>query len=303
MSRPVVTVVGRPNVGKSSLFNRILGRRKALVQDTPGVTRDRNYAIAELDGREVILCDTGGFEETGIVSGEVMARLIREQALVAIEESDILVHVMDIRDGLTATDEEIVARLRSAAQPVFYVLNKCDHPSVEASSYDFYRLGIERLWLVSAAHGRGFDDLVTAITATLPAEGDELGQVTEQQVDPRELAARRRSRSQRGKRNNPRLQFLGDDMPEEPVTRSGPTPQEWDGGGVAEEGFADGQGGSPGIVLNESGLPVSGFDAQALPEGEWSEDEIPEDLADFEVIEADDFVPRMWHKIVARENE
>ena len=196
-----------------------------------------------------------------------MARLIREQALVAIEESDILVHVMDIRDGLTATDEEIVARLRSAAQPVFYVLNKCDHPSVEASSYDFYRLGIERLWLVSAAHGRGFDDLVTAITATLPAEGDELGQVTEQQVDPRELAARRRSRSQRGKRNNPRLQFLGDDMPEEPVTRSGPTPQEWDGGGVAEEGFADGQGVSPGIVLNESGLPVSGFDAQALPEG------------------------------------
>ncbi|MEE2829440.1 MAG: GTPase, partial [Myxococcota bacterium] len=150
MSRPVVTVVGRPNVGKSSLFNRILGRKKALVQDTPGVTRDRNYAIATIEGREFILCDTGGFEERGTVASDVMARLIREQALVAIEESDVIVFVMDIRAGLTPVDSEIAERLRAASQPVIWVLNKCDHPSVTPQSADFYRLGVEGFALVSA---------------------------------------------------------------------------------------------------------------------------------------------------------
>jgi GTP-binding protein len=308
VSRPVVTIVGRPNVGKSSLFNRILGRRKALVQDTPGVTRDRNYAIAELDDREVILCDTGGFEETGDVSSEVMARLIREQALVAIEESDVLVHVMDIRDGLTAGDEDIVARLRTARQPVLYVLNKCDHPSVEAKAYDFYRLGVEGLLLVSSAHGVGMSDLIDAIIAGLPAEGDELGQVTELQVDPRGLqsAERRRRSPQRGHRHNPRLQFLGDDMPEEPVTRSGPSPQEWDPApspaqaraqaAVEEAQLADDEAFevSPGIVLDGSGAAVVA--AGAAPSGQqgaWDEGEVPEELTDFEVNEAADFVPRI----------
>ena len=310
MSRPVVTIVGRPNVGKSSLFNRILGRRKALVQDTPGVTRDRNYAIAELDDREVILCDTGGFEETGQVSSEVMARLIREQALVAIEESDVLVHVMDIRDGLTPGDEEIVARLRTARQPVLYVLNKCDHPSVEEKGYDFYRLGVEGLLLVSSAHGVGMSDLVDAIVAGLPAQGDELGQVTELQVDPRGLqsAERRRNNSQRGQRHNPRLQFLGDDMPEEPVTRSGPSPEQWDPAPSAAQARAkataasekvrlqgdEGFEVSPGIVLDGSGERVLAAGSAAVSEqGAWDEGEVPEDLTDFEVREADDFVPRL----------
>jgi len=306
VSRPVVTIVGRPNVGKSSLFNRILGRRKALVQDTPGVTRDRNYAIADLGDREVILCDTGGFEETGVVSGEVMARLIREQAIVAIEESDILVHIMDIRDGLTATDEDIAARLRAASQPVFYVLNKCDHPSVEPSSYDFYRLGGDQLWLVSAAHGVGLNDLVDAITEALPAEGKELGQVTEQQVDPRELekADRRNRSSLRGKRKNPRLQFLGDDMPEERVTRAGPAPQEWDPESHEDLPRRKRQGKdrdednalevSHGIILDDSGAQVPGFDTKAERAGEWNEEQdVPEEITDFEVIESDDFVPRI----------
>ncbi len=118
MSRPVVAIVGRPNVGKSSLFNRILGRRKALVQDTPGVTRDRNYALAEIGDRTVLLCDTGGFEEKEGVATERMARLIREQALVAIEEADVIVFVMDLRAGLTPTDEEIAQLLRGIEQPV-----------------------------------------------------------------------------------------------------------------------------------------------------------------------------------------
>ncbi len=304
MSRPVVTVVGRPNVGKSSLFNRVLGRRKALVQDTPGVTRDRNYAVAELGGREVILCDTGGFEETGLVSTEVMARLIREQALVAIEESDVLVFVMDIRDGLTATDEEIATRLRQADQPVFYVLNKADHPSVEGSSYEFYRLGVEKLWLVSAAHGVGVGELMDAIEALLPAEGDELGRVTEDQLGHRDLvAAKRQERSQRGKRNNPRLQFLGDDMPEEFTTTKGPRPENWDRvGSLAKAPVPhtphgqDDEGAfevSRGVILDQDGMQIAAVDPSDVGVGEWGEEVDVTQLADYEVTEADNFVPRI----------
>jgi len=301
MIRPVVTIVGRPNVGKSSLFNCILGRRKALVQDTPGVTRDRNYAIAELDDREVILCDTGGFEETGVVSTEVMARLIREQALAAIGESDVLVFVMDIRDGLTSSDREIAARLRAAQQPVLYVLNKCDHPSVEAKSYDFYELGADRMWLVSSAHGRGIGDLVDAVLESLPKQGEELGRVTEREVEPlaEALAGRRRSRSQRGKRKNPRLQFLGDDMPEERVTRVGPDPEQWDADPqLPSSSRADGdvpddadQHLAHGIVLDESGVVVRGL--HSGEGGDWDGEELPEDLQDFVVSESDEFVPRI----------
>ena len=303
MTRPVVTIVGRPNVGKSSLFNCILGRRKALVQDTPGVTRDRNYAIAELDGREVILCDTGGFEETGVVSTEVMARLIREQALAAIGESDVLVFVMDIRDGLTASDREIAARLRAAQQPVLYVLNKCDHPSVEEKSYDFYELGADQMWLVSSAHGLGGGDFVDAVLESLPTPGKELGRVTERDVDPlaADRVSRRRSRSQRGKRKNPRLQFLGDDMPEESVTRAGPKPEEWDGVAAVPRGSAadnrlqkdvdDDQHLSHGVVLDASGVQVLGVDSEGA--SHWDGEQLPEDLQDFVVHESDDFVPRI----------
>jgi GTPase len=300
-------VVGRPNVGKSSIFNRVLGRRKALVQDTPGVTRDRNYAIADLGDREVILCDTGGFEETGVVSTEVMARLIREQALVAIDESDVLIFVMDIRDGLTATDEEIATRLRAAPQPVFYVLNKADHPSVTDSSYDFYRLGVEHLWLVSAAHGVGIGELMEAVQSALPEDGAELGEVTERQVDHRDLmAADRNERSQRGKRNNPRLQFLGDDMPEEATTSAGPGPERWDSTNnrssspprgralvavddTAEEEFDVGHG----VVLDEEGMAVASLEVRDMGAGDWQEELNLEALGEYEVAEADNFVPRI----------
>ena len=305
MSRPVVTVIGRPNVGKSSIFNRVLGRRKALVQDTPGVTRDRNYAIAELGDREVILCDTGGFEETGLVSTEIMARLIREQALVAIEESDVLVFVMDIRDGLTSTDEDIAARLRSAHQPVFYALNKADHPSVEPHSYEFYRLGIDRLWLVSAAHGIGIGELMDAVEAALPSEGDELGHVTEEQVDHRDVQAARirRQSSQRGKRNNPRLQFLGDDMPEEVTTSAGPTPESWDsvarsrrprsGQVGANTERDDSFDVSRGVVIDEEGMQVGKLGLVDPGAGDYDEEVDLSQLGDYKVTETDNFVPRI----------
>ncbi len=287
MSRPVVTLLGRPNVGKSSLFNRLLGRRKALVQDTPGVTRDRNYSVADLDGREVILCDTGGFEEQAGVADDVMSRLIREQALVAMEESDVLVFVLDVRDGLTSADRDIAMRLRKAKQPVLYALNKADHPSVDAEVAEFYELGVEEFWLVSAEHGRGVGELMDAILECLPAEGHQLGVVEAPWDD---------ARTRRGSRkagHGGRLHFLGEDMPSESVTSRGPQPEAWD---PEYERIEPGGQLEPGIVLDEEGVEV--HYVGGLPEDlEWPDDDDDEvdidQLPDYEAPPDEDFVARI----------
>jgi GTPase len=288
VSRPVVTILGRPNVGKSSLFNRLLGRRKALVQDTPGVTRDRNYAIADLDGNDVILCDTGGFEEQGAVAGDLMARLIREQALVALDESDVLVFVMDVRAGLTTTDLDIAARLRKATQPVLWVLNKADHPSVDAELAEFYQLGVDAFWLVSAEHGRGMGELLDAIVEALPSGGDERGQVDEPWDERRE---RRPNRGSRKAEHGGRLHFLGEDMPSEHITRRGPAPEAWDPdfGDQPRDGQLE-----KGRVVDEDGVEVhyvgGGPDDLVFDDdGEVDISQIP----DFEAPKDDSFVPRI----------
>ncbi len=286
MSRPVVTLLGRPNVGKSSLFNRLLGRRKALVQDTPGVTRDRNYSIADLDGREVILCDTGGFEEQAGVADDVMARLIREQALVALEESDVLVFVMDVRAGLTAADRDIAVRLRKARQPVLYTLNKADHPSVDAETAEFYELGVEELWLVSAEHGRGVGELMDAIVDALPDEGEQRGLVEEPWDERRERRGSRKSS------HGGRLHFLGEDMPSEAVTTRGPRPEAWD---PDYEELEEGGLFAPGIVVDEEGVEVHyvGGRPEDL-EGGGDDDEIAiEDIPEFVAPPDEGFVPRI----------
>lgn len=285
MSRPVVTVLGRPNVGKSALFNRLLGRRKALVQDTPGVTRDRNYAIASLDGHEVILCDTGGFEEDGRVAGDLMARLIREQALAALEDSDVLVFVMDVRAGLTPDDREIAQRLRRATQPVIWVLNKVDHPSVEAQAAEFWELGVEALTLVSAEHGLGVSELVEAIVEALPEDGGELGVVDPQLWE--DTKKRKGSRRDAGGR----LQFLGDAMPAEVLTQRGPQPEEWDPqspGGLAEPTDLE-----QGVVLDEDGVEVHYVGSAGGESEPWEGEGPPPDLEEFEPPDAVDFVPRI----------
>ena len=307
MSKAVVSIVGRPNVGKSSLFNRLLGRRKALVQDTPGVTRDRNYAIAELDGRPFILCDTGGFEEEAGVADDRMAMLIREQALVAIEEADVVVFVMDIRDGLTPTDEDIARRLRGIDQPVVWVLNKCDHPSVHVQSADFYRLGIEGFLLVSAEHGLGVGDVVDAVLEALPATGDERGRVADPWTNDR--GRPRRSRAENAAKGG-RLQFLGEDMPEEPVTSAGPEPQPWDPRRATEGGtrpaiaVLDEEVLQPGVTIDGRGVLVSqggpsfqdvdatAFDPDVTHGGEIDEGP-PPGWREFEAPADDDFIPRI----------
>jgi GTP-binding protein len=167
MLRPVVAIVGRPNVGKSTLFNRIAGKRLALVEDLPGVTRDRHYADAEWLGRPFTLVDTGGFlPETQ----DPLLRQVRDQARLAIIEARAIVFVVDGMDGCTATDLEVASLLRKANKPVLLAVNKLDsHRRESAHLPDFYRLGIERTFPVSAEHGRGIGDLLDALATCLPA--------------------------------------------------------------------------------------------------------------------------------------
>ena len=155
-----VTIIGRPNVGKSTLFNRVLGRRQAIVQDLPGVTRDRHSAETEYRGRPFPLIDTGGLVPT---SEDLMYALIREQSRLAIEEADALIFVLDGRDGLTPMDREVMDLLRKSGKPVFPAANKIDTPKSEPLIGDFYVLGVEEVYPISAEHGTGVAELLDAL--------------------------------------------------------------------------------------------------------------------------------------------
>ncbi len=163
-SIPLIALVGRPNVGKSTLFNRWVGERRAIVEDEPGVTRDRQYAICEQNGRRLQLIDTGGFdpeERTGMLS------LMRRQAAVAIEEADAVIWLCDAREGVTPADTEIGAVLRRSDKPVFCVANKCDVERHDALGMELYSLGVERVYSVSAEHNRGLLDLLDDVIEAL----------------------------------------------------------------------------------------------------------------------------------------
>jgi GTPase len=164
--KPIIAIVGRPNVGKSTLFNRLVGTRQAIVDPTPGVTRDRLYADAEWRGRAFTLVDTGGFEP--LLEEEIPCK-VREQAEQAIREADLIVLVVDGRAGLIATDIEVAAILRRTHKPLLLVVNKLDHLDHEPHAAEFYALGIEPMLPISAEHGRGVGDLLDAIVEHLPA--------------------------------------------------------------------------------------------------------------------------------------
>jgi GTP-binding protein len=163
--KPVIAIVGRPNVGKSTLFNRLAGRSKAIVIDEPGATRDRNYADCAWNDRPFTLIDTGGFEPASEV--EILVQM-REQTKLAIEEAEIILFMMDGRDGLTSTDQEIAGMLRRVKKTVFYTVNKVDGPRHEALVPEFYRLGIEMIYPLSAQHGPGLDELMDDVALCLP---------------------------------------------------------------------------------------------------------------------------------------
>ena len=166
---PLVAIIGRPNVGKSTLFNKILGTKTAIVDDVPGVTRDRNYADAAYRGRRFRLVDTGGLEPSasnGILS------LIRRQSELAIAEADILILLMDGRAGLMPPDHEVVRLLRGSTKPVFFAINKIDTPKADPLVADFYRLGKDDLYPISAEHGMGVSELLDALYPLLPPADD-----------------------------------------------------------------------------------------------------------------------------------
>ncbi len=157
-----VAVVGRPNVGKSTLFNRMCGRRKAIVGDEPGITRDRIYGTVSWNGRTFELLDTGGMIPH---AHEIIPEKILEQVEKAIGESDLLLLVVDGRAGVTSADEQLLPILRRAGKPIWVIVNKIDVPELEAQAGAFYSLGAEELFALSAEHGRGLGDLLDAIAA------------------------------------------------------------------------------------------------------------------------------------------
>jgi len=166
-SRPLIAIVGRPNVGKSRLFNRLVGKRQAIVEDSPGVTRDRQYGEGEWYNGAYAVVDTGGFDP---VSTDVLLSQMREQANLAMEEADIIFFVMDVQTGLMPVDEEIAKQLRSTKKTLFAVVNKVDGPRQEPDVAEFYALGFERIYGVSAEHGYQYDELMDDVLPLLPTE-------------------------------------------------------------------------------------------------------------------------------------
>ncbi len=171
MAKPMVAVVGRPNVGKSTLFNKLIGRRLSIVDDQPGVTRDRIYGECEWKDRTFSLVDTGGIEPE---SKDILLSQMREQARLAIEHADVILMVTDMRTGVTATDEEIAVMLKKSGRPVLLCVNKCDTVGdLPPEFYEFYHLGLGDPFAVSSVHGHGTGDLLDAVCERLPSSEEE----------------------------------------------------------------------------------------------------------------------------------
>lgn len=165
MSKPIVAIVGRPNVGKSTLFNIFANSRISIVEDTPGVTRDRLYANAEWLDREFMMVDTGGIE---IMNADAIAVSIRQQAEIAIREADVIMFVVDARAGITTEDEDVARLLRQSKKPIVLCVNKADSPKQEMNMYEFYNLGLGEIYPVSAVNHIGLGDLLDAVIAEFP---------------------------------------------------------------------------------------------------------------------------------------
>ncbi|MDO4398406.1 MAG: ribosome biogenesis GTPase Der [Oscillospiraceae bacterium] len=168
MARPVVAIVGRPNVGKSTLFNKLTGKRLAIVDNTPGVTRDRVFGECEWLGHSMLLVDTGGIEP---YSNDVILSQMRRQAQLAIDSANVIILVTDIRDGVVATDSEVASMLQKSGKPIVLCVNKCDNiGALPADFYEFYNLGLGDPIAVSSVHGHGTGDLLDEVLKHLPKE-------------------------------------------------------------------------------------------------------------------------------------
>ncbi|MBP3369112.1 MAG: ribosome biogenesis GTPase Der [Clostridia bacterium] len=172
MAKPIVAIVGRPNVGKSTLFNKLIGERRSIVEDTPGVTRDRIYGETEWCGKRLIVIDTGGIEPK---TDDIILKQMRFQAEVAIESADVIVFMCDVRTGLTADDRDIAVMLQKSGKPIVPCINKCDSVgALPFEFYEFYELGFEcEPIAVSSVHGSGTGDLLDAVLEKIPADMGE----------------------------------------------------------------------------------------------------------------------------------
>ncbi len=187
MRMPVVALVGRPNVGKSTLFNRLIGERRSIIEDEPGTTRDRLYGAAEWTNRPFILVDTGGLDVAATekapqkgarpealgASSRDFAREIREQAELAITEADVVLFLTDARDGVTAADRDVADILRRSGRPVVLAVNKADNEARRQAAFEFYELSLGTPYAISALHGTGTGDLLDALVAEIPAVPEE----------------------------------------------------------------------------------------------------------------------------------
>jgi GTP-binding protein len=170
MAKPFIVIVGRPNVGKSTLFNRMTRSYSAIVEDVPGVTRDRHYHDGEWEDRQFVVVDTGGFYPE---PPDDIFFQIKEHALFAIDEGDVIIHLLDGKDGMTPADTELARLLRTSGKKVLWTVNKIDGPTREDRIYDFYPIGAETLWPISAKTGYGFDDFMDHIIAQFPSYREE----------------------------------------------------------------------------------------------------------------------------------
>ena len=171
MPKPIIAIVGRPNVGKSALFNKLIGQRLSIVEDTPGVTRDRIYGESDWNGRKFTLIDTGGIEPR--TDSEILT-FMREQAEIAISHADVIVFLTDIKTGLTASDQEVAGMLQRSGKPIVLAVNKMDSTgSIDPDFYEFYNLGLGDPIAVSAVHGHGTGDLLDECVKYFPPEGED----------------------------------------------------------------------------------------------------------------------------------
>lgn len=170
MPVPTVAVIGRANVGKSTLFNKLIQKRSSIVNDTPGVTRDRLYARANWLGRPVMVIDTGGIDLAGDTDIELR---VQEQGELAQDEADAIIFMVDKQQGLVPQDRDIIARLRLSGKPLFLAVNKVDHPSHQQEVYEFSKLGMDRIYPISAEHGHGIYELIEDILKRLPQTQEE----------------------------------------------------------------------------------------------------------------------------------
>jgi GTP-binding protein len=182
MTAPLIAIIGRPNVGKSTLFNRLVGGRPALVHGTPGLTRDRRYGECDYFGAEMRVVDTGGLDPDA--ARDVIGAGIHRQAMRAIGEADALLLVVDGRAGLSAVDQELAGELRATGKPVFVAVNKLDHPTRDDLVHEFHALGLGTPYPVSAAHGRGIDPLLESIAAAVGARRPEPADEPDGEADP-----------------------------------------------------------------------------------------------------------------------